>query len=83
MKNAITSSNLRSNLFDVLDAVESEEKYLLITRDKKPVSVLVNLDYFEDLLALKSKKYLKEIREARAQYKSGETQTFDEVFGGL
>ena len=83
MKKAITSSNLRSNLFDVLDAVESDEKYLLITRDKRPVSVLVNLDYFEDLMALKSKKYLKEIQYARTQYNTGETQTFSEVFGEL
>jgi len=83
MKKAITSSNLRSNLFDVLDSIESNEKYLLITRDKKPVSALVNLDYFEDLLALKSKKYLDDIKEARQHYKNGEVATFEEVFGGL
>jgi PHD/YefM family antitoxin component YafN of YafNO toxin-antitoxin module len=80
MKN-ITTSRLRENLADAIDAVEKKEKYLLVTRSGEAKAALVNLDYFEDLLALNSPKYLASIREAREQYKRGEVYTHEEVFG--
>ncbi len=83
MKKVISSSNLRSNLFDVLETVETDQDYLLVTKKGKPVSAIVNLDYFEDLLALKSPEYLESVKEARESYKKGEKYTFDEVFGEL
>ena len=83
MKKVISSSNLRSNLFDVLETVEADQDYLLVTKKGKPVSAIVNLDYFEDLLALKSPEYLESVKEARENYKKGEKYTLDEVFGEL
>jgi len=83
MKKAIPSTTLRANLSNAINAVALREKYLLITKKGKPVSALVNLDYFEDLLALSSPKYLKSIKEAREQYKKGEVYYHEEVFGEI
>jgi len=84
MSNLVHSSTLRNNLADVLDSLEKKPKdYLLVTRKGKPKVAMVNLDFFEDLLALSSPKYLKDIKQARKQIKKGESFTHDEVFGEL
>jgi membrane associated rhomboid family serine protease len=41
------------------------------------------LDFFEDILALMSCKFIKKIEEARAEYKRDDTFSHEEVFGGL
>lgn len=81
--NIVSTTILRNNLADVLKSVAKDKDYLLISKKGKPVSALVNLDFFEDLLALTSKKYLKSIEEARADYKQGRVFTMDEVFGEI
>lgn len=78
----LTSTTLRNNLSDALDEVSNKE-YLLIARGKKIAHALVNLDFLEDLLAFKNKKYLVSIKKARKEYKSGDTLTHDQVFGDL
>lgn len=84
MRKLLSSTNLRTNLFDVLDAIDSKnEEYFLVTKNGRPVSALVNLDYFEDLLALKSTKYLDSIKEARENFKKGEVYDFEDIFGEL
>ena len=83
MNKTIPSTILRDNLSSAINTVALKEKYLLITKKGKPVSALVNLDYFEDLLALSSPKYLKSIKEAREQYKKGQTFSHEEVFGEI
>lgn len=79
----VPSTTLRSYLPDVLKEVSSKKDYLLITKRNKPVSVIVNLDLFEDLLAASNSKYLKSIKEARQDYKKGRLFTHGEVFGAL
>jgi hypothetical protein len=37
--------------------------------------------FLEDLLAATSPEYVSSIREARADYKAGRTETHEEVFG--
>lgn len=83
MIQTIPTTTLRNNLADVLEEVAKKRKYLLVTKKGNPVSALVNLDFFEDLLALSSPKYLKNIKQAREQYKKGEYYTHEEVFGKL
>ena len=80
----IPSSLLHSHSSDVLKEVSSQKKaYLLITKRNKPVSAIVNLDLFEDLLAASNSEYLKSIKEARQDYKKGHVSTHEEVFGEL
>lgn len=83
MVQTVPAATLRNNLADVLEEVAKKRKYLLVTKKGNPISALVNLDFFEDLLALTSPKYLKSIQEARKQYKKGEYYAHKEVFGKL
>ena len=83
MTHLIPAALLRSHLSDALKSLVSSDKYLLITRKNKPVSALVNLDFFEDLLAASSKEYVKSIRQARQDYKKGRVFTHHQVFGQL
>lgn len=83
MIQTVPATTLRNNLADILEEIAKKRNYLLVTKKGNPVSALVNLDFFEDLLALTSSKYLKSIKEAREQYKKGEVYTHEEVFGKL
>lgn len=83
MSKLIPSTILRDHLALAIKEVSKKEKYLLITKKGRPVSALVNLDFFEDLLALSSPQYLKSIKEARENYKKGQFFSHEEVFGML
>ncbi|MFH0863498.1 MAG: hypothetical protein V1858_00200 [Candidatus Gottesmanbacteria bacterium] len=83
MNSIISTTILRNNLADVLEEITDKRDYLLVTKKSDPISAIVNLDFFEDLLALANSKYLKNIKEARQQYQKGQVYTFDEAFGKL
>lgn len=77
----VQSATLRNNLFDVLDSLTSNRDFLLVSRKGKLVSAMVEIDFFEDLLALASPSYVKSIKEAREDYRKGRVFTHTEVFG--
>jgi len=80
--NIVNATTLRNNFSDALDQViSSKENYLLVARRGKIKSALVNIDLFEDLLALTNKKYLNSIKKAREEYKRGETFSHKQAFG--
>lgn len=79
----VQASMLRNHLADVLEAVSKKERFLVVTKQSKPVSAIVNLEFFEDLLAATSPTYLKSIREAREDYAKNRVFTHHEVFGHL
>jgi len=79
----INVSILRNNLAEVIGEVENAKKFFIIKSRGKISSVLVNLDYFEDLLAASDDEYLQSIREARLEAKNKQTLTLDEAFGEL
>ena len=83
MFKSIQSTTLRQNLSDVLKEIETKEKVLVITKKGHDVATIVNLDFFEDLLALSSPNYLKSIKKSREDYKKGRFYTHEEVFGKL
>lgn len=83
MTKFIPSAILRNHFSDAIKEITKKEKYMLITKKGEPVSALVNIDFFEDLLALSSPKYLKSIKEAREDYKKGDYLSHQEVFGEL
>ncbi|MEX2028286.1 MAG: type II toxin-antitoxin system Phd/YefM family antitoxin [Candidatus Curtissbacteria bacterium] len=80
--NVVSASILRNNLSDSLKEVAKKD-YLLVARKGKITSALVNIDLFEDLMALADKKYLASIKKARDEYKNGNVLTHDQVFGEL
>lgn len=83
MAKTVQASVLRNHLADALDEIEGKEKFLLVARSGELVSALVDIDFFEELLAARSHDYLKSIREARKQYRDGDTFSHGEVFGKL
>lgn len=78
--NVVNATVLRNNLADSLKQVAKKD-YLLVAKKGKITSALVDIDLFEDLLALANKKYLASIKKARKDYKEGNILTHDQVFG--
>lgn len=83
MAPVVSMATLRNNLADAVNELDRNQEYMLITKRGKAVSALVNLDFFEDLLALTNKKYLKSIKKARNEVRLGEVMSHEEVFGDL
>lgn len=81
--NIVTTTVLRNNLADSLKEVTSKKDYLLVAKKGKIISALVNIDLFEDLLALVNKNYVESIKKARKEYKSSDFFTHNQVFGNL
>lgn len=78
----IDATALRNNMSDALDTVKAGEMLIVKRRGKDEVAI-IDIDLFEDYLAVQDPKYLKDIKEAREQYKRGEIFTMDEVFGDI
>ena len=83
MSKIVQSSNLRNHLADVLDSLSSKQKYFLIARNQEIDAAIVDIDFFEELLAYLSPEYRKSIRDARRNFDKGETYSHEEVFGKL
>jgi len=81
--NVITTTILRNNLADTLKEITKKRDYLLVVKKNQIKAALVNIDLFEDLLALTNKKYLKSIKKARKEYESGDFFTHNQVFGNI
>ncbi len=65
----------------MLKAIRVEVKQEEIIHAVKKMRKKERDAFLEDLLASTSPEYLKNIREARANYKAGKTKSHDEVFG--
>jgi len=78
--NIVNATILRNNLKDTLEEVKKRD-YLLVSKKGKITSAILDIDYFEDLLALTSPKYIESIKKAREDIKKGRVKTFEEVFG--
>ncbi|HEX7456266.1 MAG TPA: type II toxin-antitoxin system Phd/YefM family antitoxin [Candidatus Nanoarchaeia archaeon] len=85
MKNTklLTTTTFRNHLADVIDEVNEKEDYVLVTERGEPRAALVNIDFFEDLLAANSPAFIKSIEEAREDFKAGRVYTHEQVFGDL
>lgn len=81
--NIVNATTLRNNFADALKEVDRNKDFLLVAKKGRISSALVNIDLFEDLLALADITYLKSIAKAREEYKNGDTLSHDQVFGDL
>ena len=79
----ISATTLRNNLASALASLETKKDYMLVASRGDIKSALVNIDLFEDLLALTNSKYLKSIKKAREEVKNKDIFSFNEVFGDL
>lgn len=80
--NIVNATVLRNNLAESLKQVDKKD-YLLVSKKGKITSAIVNIDLFEDLLALANTKYLKSIKKAREEYRKGNVLSHNQVFGDL
>ena len=80
--NIINSTILRNNLSSAIKEVKKKD-YFLVAKRGKITSALVDIDLFEDLVALSNKQYVKSIKKARKEYEKGEIFTNEEVFGEI
>ena len=81
--NIVNATVLRNNLSDALNEVSGDKDYLLVAKKGKITSALVNIDLFEDLLALSNNDYLKSIKAAREDYKKGNVFSHEQIFGEI
>ena len=81
--NIINATVLRNNFSDSLKKVDKDKDFLLVAKKGKITSALVNIDLFEDLLALSNKDYLKSIKQAREDYKKGDVFSHEQIFGEI
>lgn len=81
--NIVNATVLRNNFSDALNEVSGSKDFLLVAKKGKITSALVNIDLFEDLLALSNKDYLESIKKARADYKKGNVFSHEQVFGEI
>ena len=81
--NVVSTTVLRNNLADVINEVSKKRDYLLVSKRGKVNSALVNIELFEDLLALVNKKYLSSIKKAREEYKKGDVFSHEQAFGEI
>lgn len=81
--NIVNATTLRNHLADTLKEVDKKKDFLLVSKKGEIFSVLVNIDLFEDLLALTDTNYLASIKKAREEYKNGDVLSHDSVFGEL
>lgn len=81
--NIVNATTLRNHFADALKEVDRNKDFLLVTKKGEISSALVNIDLFEDLLALTDTAYLTSIVKARKEYKNGDILSHDQVFGDL
>lgn len=81
--NIVSATILRNHLADTLKEVEEKSDYFLVAKKGRITSAIVNIDFFEDLVALSNKDYLKSIKKARDEYKKGDFLSHEEVFGNI
>jgi len=79
---SIDTTDLRSNLGNVIDSVTSGETLIVRKRGKDQVAI-IDIDTYEDLLEAANPEYLKSIKTAREEYKKGDVFSLEDVFGDL
>ena len=83
MIKTIQATALRNNFKDALDRVKSTKKPLIITERGVPTTVLIDINELEDYLMSIDKDFVKSVKKAKAEIKSGKVFSFNDVFGDL
>lgn len=81
----MTVSEAKSHFLELVRDSDSRLERFIITKNGKPVVVIMNADEFEGWLEtleiLSDRKAAKEIKQAKRELKKGKTLTFSEVVG--
>jgi prevent-host-death family protein len=79
----ISISELRQRVADVIEGVRATDEPTVVLQRSRRAAYIVNPDRYErdqaELSALRRAMFIREVREAEAEYGSGATQSFDDV----
>ena len=81
----IPLSKLKTNLSELVDAVERRDEVVTITRNGKPVAIIVSKDEYEGwretVEIMKDEKFMREIRKGiRSLKRTKKRYSLDELF---
>lgn len=80
---SIPISDLRQRVADVIDDVQASEEPTVVLRRSRRAAYIVNPERYErdqaELSALRRTVFLAEVREAEAEYRAGDAQSFTDV----
>ena len=84
MKTIKSATEVRNNFFDILTDVEKTNLPYTITREGRPVAVLMNAEEYESWMETmevmaESPELEKDIEKAEKEYRAGEYVTLDEI----
>ena len=76
-------SDLRQRIADVIDEARRADEPTVVLQRSRPAAYIVSPERFErdqrELSALRRQLFLAEIREAEAEYRTGEVRRFDDT----
>ena len=80
---SIPITELRKRVSDVIDELEASDEPMVVLQRSRPAAYLVGPEHYErdqaELKSLRRSLFLREVREAEAEYGAGEAKTFDDV----
>ncbi len=80
----ISTKNFQSKFASMVKKAKENKEYYNVVRNSESIGVFLPIELWESLLedleALSSPKYLKEIAESREQAKKGKSVDIDEAF---
>jgi prevent-host-death family protein len=80
---SIPVTDLRKRVSEVIEDLRADSEPLMILQRSRPAAYLVSPEHFErdqsELKALRRALFVREVREAEAEYAAGEAQPFDDV----
>ncbi len=83
MAKTVPFSEARAGLSDLLDEVHASRDHVVITRNGRPVGLLMSLDEYESLQetidVLSDEDTLEALRESEEDVKAGRTYSWDDV----
>ena len=83
MARIVPFTDARATLSDLLDLVENEQEHVVITRQGKPVAIVMSVDEWESweetIAVLSDPEAMEALRESEEDVKAGRLVDLDEV----
>ena len=80
---SIPISDLRQRVADVIDDVQASDEPMVVLQRSRPAAYILSPERFErdqaELSTLRRAVFVREVREAEAEYLAGDARTFDDV----
>lgn len=80
---SIPVTELRQRVSEVIDELQASDEPMVVLQRSRPAAYLVGPEHYErdqaELKTLRRALFLREVREAEAEYDAGDSRTFDDV----